>query len=53
MLLLACLTLALHLAPARAQRAAHDDLQSQMTAEQCRAAGLDKPNAGDLAALIH
>ncbi|MGC7488208.1 hypothetical protein QT607_08160 [Xanthomonas citri pv. citri] len=49
--LLVCLTLALHAAPALAQRAVQGDLQSQMSAEQFKAAGLDKLNASELAAL--
>lgn len=49
--LLVCLTLALNAAPALAQRAVQGDLQSQMSAEQFKAAGLDKLDAGELAAL--
>jgi hypothetical protein len=49
--LLVCLTLALNATPALAQRAVQGDLQSQMSAEQFKAAGLDKLDAGELAAL--
>ncbi|MEA9705381.1 hypothetical protein [Xanthomonas campestris] len=49
--LLVCLTLALHATPALAQRAVQGDLQSQMSAEQFKAAGLDKLDARELAAL--
>lgn len=49
--LLVCLTLALHATPVLAQRAVQGDLQSQMSAEQFKAAGLDKLDARELAAL--
>ena len=49
--LLVCLTLALHTTPVLAQRAVQGDLQSQMSAEQFKAAGLDKLDARELAAL--
>lgn len=49
--LLVCLTLALHTTPVLAQRAVQGDLQSQMSAEQFKAAGLDKLDARELAVL--
>ncbi|PPT77810.1 hypothetical protein XaplCFBP3122_03930 [Xanthomonas arboricola pv. populi] len=49
--LLVFLILALNATPALAQRAVQGDLQSQMSAEQFKAAGLDKLDAGELAAL--
>lgn len=49
--LLVCLTLALTATPALAQSAVQGDLQSQMSAEQFKAAGLDKLSASELAAL--
>ncbi|MFC7520908.1 hypothetical protein ACFQS6_13620 [Xanthomonas populi] len=49
--LMACLTLALTAVPALAQRVVQGDLQSQMSTEQFKTAGLDKLNASELAAL--